>query len=161
MPDSKLLCLCGSNINYIDCCQPYHNSEKSPETAEALLRSRFTGYVMQNVAYLLDTWDIGTRPHNIDFSNEDAIWTKLEIVNIKKGGKKHTKGIIEFKAYYTTNSEEYVLNEISRFKKSSSRWLYMDGIVKSTSLLGQQTEQGKNAPCSCGSGKKFKRCCGK
>lgn len=161
MSNTKPSCLCGSNTSYKDCCQPYHIHKKSPETAEDLLRSRFTGYAMQNVAYLLDTWNISTRPNDIDFSNEDVIWTKLEILSIKKGSKKHNKGIIEFKAYYTSNSEEYTLNEISRFKKTSNNWFYVDGIVKSTSKLGLQTNHGKNAPCSCGSGKKFKRCCGK
>ncbi len=104
---------------------------------------------------------LGHAPREINFSKEDAEWTKLEILKTKKGGEKDSKGIVEFKAYYSQNNEAYVMNEISRFKKSSGRWLYLDGLVKSVKKVSEQTMQGKNAPCSCGSGKKLKRCCGK
>ncbi len=53
------------------------------------------------------------------------------------------------------------MTEISRFVKKADRWLYLDGVVKSVTKANQPSNQGKNAPCSCGSGKKFKRCCGK
>ena len=156
------LCLCGSEINQADCCALFHSGTKTASTAEALMRSRFSAYAMQNAAYLLETWDSNKRPDNIDFSKEgDVEWSKLEIVNKKKGGEKDSKGFVEFKAYYTLDGDEYVMNEISRFVKKEGKWLYLDGVVKSIGKVGQKTNQGKNAPCSCGSGKKFKRCCGK
>ena len=158
---SESLCLCGSNLHYDFCCRAFHENKIIPVTAELLMRSRFTAYAMQNEAYILATWEASKRPEEINFSKEDAEWTKLEIVNTKKGGKKDNKGIVEFKAYYTQAGEAYVMNEISRFKKSSGRWLYLDGLVKSVRKLSEQSRQGKNAPCGCGSGKKFKRCCGK
>jgi len=67
---------------------------------------------------------------------------------------------VEFKAYYLEDGEEHVMNEISSFTKINNRWFYLDGVVKSIGRVGLETNQGKNAPCSCGSGKKFKRCCG-
>jgi len=161
MPDSETICLCGSHCEYSLCCEPFHNNEKTAATAEALMRSRFTAYGNKNEAYLLDTWDAAKRPETIDFSKEEAVWTNLEIVKTKKGGEKDSKGIVEFKAYYTLENEPYVMNEISRFIKKSGRWFYLDGLVKSVAKAGQQVNEGKNAPCSCGSGKKFKRCCGK
>jgi len=125
------------------------------------MRSRFTAYANKNKSYLLETWSGSKRPELIDFSKEEAVWTKLEIVKTKKGSKKDSKGIVEFKAYYNLEDEPYVMTEISRFIKKSDRWFYLDGVVKSVSKINQQVNQGKNAPCSCGSGKKFKRCCGK
>jgi len=125
------------------------------------MRSRFTAYANKNESYLLETWSGSKRPELIDFSKEEAVWTKLEIVKTKKGSKKDSKGIVEFKAYYSLEDEPYVMTEISRFIKKSDRWFYLDGVVKSVSKINQQVNQGKNAPCSCGSGKKFKRCCGK
>jgi len=125
------------------------------------MRSRFTAYANKNESYLLETWSGSKRPELIDFSKEEAVWTKLEIVKTKKGSKKDSKGIVEFKAYYNLEDEPYVMTEISRFIKKSDRWFYLDGVVKSVSKINQQVNQGKNAPCSCGSGKKFKRCCGK
>jgi len=159
--DIKTACLCGSEIEYSHCCELFHNKENTPVTAEALMRSRFTAYASKNESYLLETWSKSKRPEKIDFSKEEAVWTKLDIVKTKKGTKKESKGIVEFKAYYTLENEAYVMTEISRFIKSAGRWFYLDGIVKSVAKVDQQSNQGKNAPCSCGSGKKFKRCCGK
>lgn len=159
--DTEVSCLCGSNCNYSLCCQPFHNKDKLPATAEALMRSRFTAYANKNDAYLLATWDATKRPKAIDFSKEEAVWTKLDIVKTKKGSEKDSKGIVEFKAYYSLDNEAYVMNEISRFIKVAGQWRYLDGLVKSVAKVNQQSNQGKNAPCSCGSGKKFKRCCGK
>lgn len=124
------------------------------------MRSRFTAYAMRKADYLLSTWDAATRPVAIDFSKDLAEWQKLEIVDTKKGGKNDSKGLVAFKAYFLQAGEERVMHELSRFKKKEGRWYYLDGVVKSIGKVGLQTRQGKNAPCSCGSGKKFKRCCG-
>lgn len=161
MVNPELFCKCGLGLEYESCCQPFHQGNKIPVTAESLMRSRFTAYAMQNDAYLLQTWDATKRPALIDFSKEDVEWTKLEVLTTKKGTEKDSKGIVEFKAYYMQGNEAYVMNEISRFTKQAGRWLYLDGKVKSFAKEGEQNNQGKNAPCSCGSGKKFKRCCGK
>jgi len=161
MPNDETLCLCGSNLQYQLCCQPLHDLQQKPDTAESLMRSRFTAYARQDSSYLLQTWDPAKRPESINFSNEEAVWTRLEIINTKKGKEKDNKGIVEFKAFYRQESVEYVMNEVSRFKKKDGKWFYLDGVVKSVVKVDQQTNQGKNAPCSCGSGKKYKRCCGK
>jgi SEC-C motif domain protein len=153
-------CLCGSGLVYSDCCGQFHRGEKIPATAEALMRSRFSAYAMRNAEYLLATWDVTTRPKEIDFSKETVEWLRLVIEMIKKGGIKDSKGLVEFKAFYRLDDEEHVMSELSRFTKQAGRWFYLDGRVKSISKANQQINQGKNAPCSCGSGKKFKRCCG-
>lgn len=161
MKERGLMCLCGSQADYSACCQPFHDYTEVPHTAECLMRSRFTAYAKQNVDYLLKTWDVSKRPKEIDFSKEEVEWTRLEIVSTKKGGEKDSKGLVEFKAFYRQDDEEYVMKEMSRFIKTAGQWKYLDGLVNSVAKAGQETNQGKNAPCSCGSGKKFKRCCGK
>ncbi len=158
--NTQNFCLCGSGIEYTQCCGPFHSGEKKPLTAEALMRSRFTAYAMHNAGYLQETWDATVRPELIDFSKEKVDWQRLEIGNTKKGGVKDAKGVVEFKAYYLQDGEEYVMTEISQFIKRADGWFYLDGLVKSIAKVGLQTNLGKNAPCSCGSGKKFKRCCG-
>ena len=186
-------CLCGSGIDYHQCCEPFHSGEKIPATAEALMRSRYTAYAMHNASYLQETWDFNKRPEKIDFSRENIDWLRLEITDTKKGGIKDSKGMVSFKAFYMQDGEEHVMNEISRFtrkrgatkeerggaenngraarrgrtsaeneerrEKLNGRWFYLDGVIKSIGKVGLQTNQGKNALCSCGSGKKFKRCC--
>jgi SEC-C motif domain protein len=153
-------CLCGSGLDYQSCCGVYHSGAKIPPTAESLMRSRFSAYAMHNADYLITTWDTNKRPESIDFSKETAVWLRLEIVDAKKGGVNDDKGVVEFKAYFQQDGEEAVMHEISRFKKVSNRWFYLDGVVKSVGKVNQTVNQGKNALCSCGSGKKFKRCCG-
>ena len=153
-------CLCGSNLAYGECCQLFHSGEKIPTTAEALMRSRYTAYALRDGAYLQATWDVTKRPERIDFSRENIEWLRLEITETKKGGANDSKGLVTFKAYYRHDGEEHVMNEISRFTKHEGRWFYLDGVIKSIGKVGQQTNLGKNAPCACGSGKKFKRCCG-
>ncbi len=158
--NTHILCLCGSGIEYLQCCGLFHSGEKIPATAEALMRSRYTAYAMRNAAYLQETWDAIRRPETIDFSREKIDWLRLEITDTKKGGIKDSKGVVAFKAFYMQDGEEHVMNEISRFTKVNGRWFYLDGVIKSIGKRGLQTYQGKNALCSCGSGKKFKRCCG-
>ncbi len=153
-------CLCGHNLDYAHCCGLYHSGEKLPATAEALMRSRFTAYAMHNAGYLSATWETARCPETIDFSREKAEWRRLEIIGVKKGGLKDSKGVVEFKAYFLLDGEEYAMHEISRFVKSDGRWFYLDGALKSIAKVGLNTDLGKNAPCACGSGKKFKRCCG-
>ena len=125
------------------------------------MRSRFTAFAMRDERYLLDTWDATKRPPAIDFSKNEMIWQHLEIVSKKKGEINDNKGIVEFKAYYRLNEVDYVMKEISRFRKVQSHWLYLDGGVRSVAKAGQENATGRNAPCPCGSGKKYKRCCGK
>jgi len=125
------------------------------------MRSRFTAYALRNVDYLLDTWDKTTRPAKIDFSKETVDWTQLEIISRKKGEASDKKGIVEFKAYYDSDGKQHVMREISRFRKSDKLWVYLDGKVRSIAKVGEKTNQGRNAPCPCGSGKKAKRCCEK
>jgi SEC-C motif domain protein len=153
-------CLCGSGIEYNQCCGLYHSGDKLPATAEKLMRSRFTAYALDNTDYILATWDAAVQPEKVDFSEEKLAWQRLEIIDTKKGDIKDNKGIVEFKAFYLNNGEDYMLHEISRFAKANGRWFYVDGVVKKIGKIIQQSNQGKNAPCSCGSGKKFKRCCG-
>ncbi len=158
---SETPCPCGSQNFYEECCKAYIEKNKKAPTAETLMRSRYTAYVLQNSEYLLKTWYPKKRPPAIDFSKESAEWLRLEIISVQKGGIKDQRGLVEFQACYRIEDKEHVMKEISRFKRERGAWFYLDGNVKSISANNGSTNQGLNAPCSCGSGKKFKRCCGK
>jgi len=125
------------------------------------MRARFTAYAQRNVDFLLATWEASKRPDTIDFSKETADWQRLQIVGCKKGGAKDSKGIVEFKAFYHQDGMDYFMHEISRFVKTGQGWLYLDGVIKAAGKVETSVNSGKNALCACGSGKKFKRCCGK
>ena len=122
-------CHCGTEMSYAQCCEPFHNGTDFPRTAQTLMRSRYSAYVVKNADYLLATWHKTTRPNEIDFSQDNTMWQKLVILHIKKGGVKDDKGRVEFNAFYIQDGEERLLHEISRFKKISGRWFYVDGVL--------------------------------
>jgi SEC-C motif domain protein len=157
---ADIVCPCGSGTAYLQCCGLYHSDEKIPVTAEALMRSRFSAYALDNTAYILATWDAKARPEQQNLTDGKLSWQRLEIIDTKKGGINDDKGIVEFKAFYLNDGNDYMLHEVSRFAKTNGRWFYIDGVVKKVGKRIQQENLGKNAPCPCGSGKKFKRCCG-
>lgn len=123
------MCFCGLDLNYENCCEPFHKGLQSARTAESLMRSRYSAYVLQNSQYLLSTWYKSTRPKQLDFSQETLQWQKLEILHTKKGGISDDKGKVEFNAFYVQDGQTQLMHEISRFKKLGGKWFYVDGIL--------------------------------
>lgn len=148
-PIMPALCACGSQQSYLNCCQRYHQGEAAP-TPETLMRSRFTAFVLKLDAYLYASWHKSTRPEILDLSDSPD-WTSLRILD---SGSKGNNGYVHFQAIYRLNSGWGYLQEISTFVKENQRWYYLKGEPKEGILKPQ-----RNAPCPCGSGKKFKTCC--
>lgn len=158
----------GAPLLYQDCCQPYHdgllNKEADgikAETAERLMRSRYSAFVLVKPNYIVKS----TLPAQQKLLDIQAIenwaketdWAGLEIVtHMPKLGKRHAQ--VEFKAYFKTNENLQAHHELSAFVKvtdkadNDARWYFLDPTV-SMSVSQKQ-------PCVCGSGEKFKRCCG-
>lgn len=166
--DQSSVCPCGSGKALLRCCRPYIedaglDAAKIPVTAELLMRSRYTAYVLQNADYILRTWHADTRPGNIDFSGVDSVqWTALEIVATTRGQADDDRGSVEFIATYQVEGVEKQLHENSRFVKQYGRWFYVDGKIKrnlNNATGGDMKKTGRNETCPCGSGKKYKKCC--
>ena len=155
------LCPCGSNNNYVDCCGPYLSGETLPATAELLMRSRYTAYTRLDDKYLLATWHPDTLPSTPTPSDDGdgSIWTGLDILRTEAGQDGDTTGVVEFIAHCETNGVPSQLHEISDFKHDGKRWLYVDGSGLQP-IRRDAPKVGRNDPCPCGSGKKFKKCCG-
>ena len=68
------LCPCQSGRGYTECCAPFHASEATASTAEELMRSRYSAYVLQEIDYILDT----TVPaqQNLLGKQDLAAWSK-------------------------------------------------------------------------------------
>ena len=119
------LCPCGSQQNYVDCCAPLHNGTAAP-TAEALMRSRYSAYVLALEPYLLATWHTTTRPAQLDLgADEQPQWLGLEIRRHEPTGA--SSAIVEFVARYKTGGRAHRLHEVSRFLREDGRWHYVDG----------------------------------
>jgi len=117
-------CLCGGH-SYETCCGVLHRGGVAP-TAEALMRSRYSAYVLQLEPYLLATWHPTTRPANLGLASEPATqWLGLEIRRHEQRDETHA--IVEFVARYKINGRAHRLHEISRFVFEDGRWLYLDG----------------------------------
>ncbi|PXF60388.1 MAG: hypothetical protein C4B58_00715 [Deltaproteobacteria bacterium] len=153
-------CPCNSGKPYSNCCEPLLTGDKNAITAEALMRSRYTAYVERNTNYLLKTWHSSTRPANIDPATIPE-WYGLHIINTEAGGETDNKGLVEFKAISLSHKKIWQLHETNRFVKEDGQWFYVDGdILGDSPPIRKNKKVGRNEPCPCGSGKKFKKCCG-
>jgi SEC-C motif-containing protein len=121
------LCLCGSGQNYESCCLAFHTRKTYPETTEQLMRSRYTAYALHLKNYLLETWDISTRPGEFEFDN-GLTWKSLIIGRCKKGRLKDQQGWVSFTASYQVGLDRATLQEKSYFiRDGQGHWCYVDG----------------------------------
>ena len=153
-------CPCNSGHPHSSCCEPLISGKETATTAEALMRSRYTSYVLKNPAYLFKTWHPSTKPTNIDPGTIPE-WYGLHIVSTEGGGESDDFGNVEFKATSLSQGKIVQLHEKSRFVKESDQWLYVDGDIRGDRLpVAGGRKVGRNEPCPCGSSRKFKKCCG-
>ena len=119
------LCPCESGKFYSACCEPYHNGLAAP-TAEALMRSRYTAFVLSLDEYLLQTWHAKTRPVELNLAEDSATkWLGLQIKNTKKISEKSAS--VEFVARYKVAGKAERLHELSEFEWIAGRWYYLTG----------------------------------
>ncbi len=152
------LCPCGSGNPYSGCCEPLHQGHSKPVTAEALMRSRYAAFVKQLSDYLINTRHPDKRhldsPLQLTETFRNTRWLGLSILNKEKGEDTDTTGYVSFAARYQDSQGENTLYERSLFRKEGDQWFYVEGDLNKNSI-------GRNDPCWCGSGKKFKKCHGK
>lgn len=123
-------CWCGRPVPAAECCGRYLDGDVPAPTAEALMRSRYSAYVLRAEPYLLATWHVSTRPVSLDLAADVATkWLGLEIKRTEAGGEQDERGIVEFVARYKVGGRAHRLNEISRFVREDGRWYYVDGEV--------------------------------
>ena len=117
------------------------------------MRSRYTAYVLGNEPYLLATWAPSTRPAALDLEAHPVKWLQLTIHSHQHEELTGT-GEVDFSARYLDRDQLCTLRENSRFVRQEGLWYYLDGTAAT-----HRKKIGRNSPCPCGSGKKFKRCC--
>lgn len=119
-------CACGSDKAYADCCGRYLDNDETPETAEELMRSRYTAYTLNHENYLLASWHRSTRPAALELTDQlHRKWLGLAV-------KRHEQtssdcAVVEFVARYKIAGRAHRLHEISRFVFEEGRWFYVDG----------------------------------
>jgi SEC-C motif-containing protein len=169
-------CPCGSNLEFSECCKPFLSGEALPATAEKLMRSRYTAFTQVHVDYIKKTLAPESRADFDYKETEDwakkAIWKGLKILSTKNGGPGDKTGVVEFVATFEQDGQTLEHHEVSKFRKDSNgQWLFIDGEShthkegeghhhpKPQTIVRSAPKIGRNDPCHCGSGKKYKKCC--
>lgn len=154
-------CPCGSTLDLSACCGRYHAGEPAP-TAEALMRSRYAAYALGRLDYIAATCAgpaaAGFDVKEAEQSQLGTRWLGLEIVRSRKGREADDDGTVSFIARYSHNGTAGALEETSTFRRIDGRWFYWDRLRETAAP--RQASVGRNDPCPCGSGKKYKKCCG-
>lgn len=160
--DSDITCPCGSAKHYQDCCKPLHIhvdcGERIADSPEQLMRSRYCAFVLKNFDYIIKT-------HHPDFLGDLTLaglqsgphphWLGLDVLDASEqlSITGYREGTVTFKAWYKLEGEIDAIYECSEFVHQQGRWYYTQGRQMRTTL------PGRNDPCICHSGKKFKQCC--
>ncbi|WP_019139821.1 YchJ family protein [Noviherbaspirillum massiliense] len=124
-------CPCGGS-SYAACCGRYIEGGELPQTAEQLMRSRYTAYVLRKEDYLKATWHPSTRPVEdlaADDGTESTKWLGLEVRRHVPAGERAT---VEFVARFKIGGRAHRLHEISNFVREEGRWYYVDGSFPET-----------------------------
>ena len=158
-------CPCGSGRDYAECCEPVLTGAAKAGTAEALMRARYTAYQKDAIGFLGDSLHPDSR-HDWDEAAtrkwaEQSEWLGLEVRATERGAEEDDVGTVEFIATYKEDGVRHEHHEISLFKKENGRWYYADGKMPAPETVKRDSAKvGRNDPCPCGSGKKYKKCCG-
>ena len=150
------ICPCGSTKDFDQCCGPVIAGQPAA-SPEALMRSRYTAFTKGNIDHLVHT----LAPEALkDFNQEDsktwaeqAQWIKLEI-------RKADDRNVEFVAHFKMNGKVQYHHELASFAQVDGVWKYVDGIIDPKPATRTAKAVGRNDPCPCGSGQKYKKCCG-
>jgi SEC-C motif-containing protein len=126
--DDSARCPCLSGETYGACCGPLHAHVVPAPTAERLMRSRYSAFVVGDAAWLLETWHPSTRPDELELDPE-VRWYRLDVLRTERGGPLDDRGVVEFAAHHRVDGRAEVQREVSRFVRDPSRrWLYVDGV---------------------------------
>lgn len=158
-----MFCPCGSGKVYALCCGLYHEGDKTPETAEALMRSRFAAYARRKIGWLTATHDPVTKA---DFNPlaaaqwaSRAEFSRLDILSTRDGGAGDETGAVEFIAWFLEDGALHCHHELSQFRRIDGKWVYSDGAGQPEFLvLGKLKRRDE---CPCNSGKTYGKCHGR
>jgi SEC-C motif-containing protein len=149
------LCPCGSGVEAASCCERIIAGTPA-RTAVELMRARYTAFVTgrMNGPFVRNTTAPEKRGKEPNGSSPQIGGMGLEVRRLTEGGPDDETGTVEFVARLSVQGRTEIHHEVSRFRREAGHWVYIDGTFPTAKV-------GRNDPCPCGSGKKFKQCCGK
>jgi len=126
------------------------------------MRSRYTAHVVLDDAYLHRTY-LGTarKPYVEENEPADITWTRLE-VHAHEPGPKPEMAYVDFTAYFRGEGVERAIHEKSEFQRIDGTWFYTRAVRSGPAPVKASAPKiGRNDPCPCGSGRKYKHCHGR
>jgi SEC-C motif-containing protein len=157
---SESPCPCGSGQKFSACCEPIIKQQRVAATAEQAMRSRFTAHAMQDSEHLHRTYlPTASQPYVAEKqTGEPMQWTRL-VIHSHEPEVKPNMSYVDFSAYYREGNSEQVMHEKSEFLRVNGVWLFNRPIRQGPPPVKTAIKVGRNDPCPCGSGKKYKQCC--
>lgn len=158
-------CPCGSGRALDACCGPIIAGTTKAPTAEALMRARYTAYTQVEIDFLLASLHPEHRGEHDEEGvrtwAEDSEWLGLQILDTEAGGEADETGRVEFACLYEYDGEERRHHENATFARHDGDWYFVEGEpVAAQPFVRSEPKVGRNDPCPCGSGRKYKKCCG-
>ena len=163
MTENNETCPCGSGASFAACCEPIIAGTRESETAEELMRARYSAFVTHAIDFIVASTHSRTRKDiDLDFIrewSETSTWHGLEILETKQVNE--NKAFVSFEAQFTQNGEDHRHREKSVFERENGVWKFVTGDeMKNPTVRYETPPPGRNDPCPCGSGKKYKKCHG-
>lgn len=159
----KSLCPCTSTKTFGECCARFLSRKAKPKTAEELLRSRYTAFVVADIDYVVETHHSKTvkdvNRKELEEWAQDSDWISLKVMEKEAGEANDEKGTIVFHAQYDMDGKHNDHFEKSFFEKENGDWKFLDAHgIQTGPYVREEPKTGRNDPCPCGSGKKYKKC---
>jgi SEC-C motif-containing protein len=119
-------CFCGNDKPFSVCCAPVIHGTIKADSAEKLMRSRYSAYVTHKIDYIIETTHVSERVNLVRKEIEDWAkansWQQLEVLY-------SDEFIVEFKAHYKDRKgKNQIHHERSHFVYEEDRWYYLNGL---------------------------------
>ena len=164
---SMTICPCrkmaAEPLDYAACCQPVLEGGQPAQNPEVLMRARYSAFALGNIDFLHDSLAPASR-HDWDRKAithwaKSAEWLGLEI-NGTEGEAGDDTGFVSFTAHYVLDGKRQAHKERSKFQREDGRWYFLEEANVKSAPIVKGAQPGRNDPCPCGSGKKYKKCHG-
>jgi SEC-C motif-containing protein len=163
MSENNQTCPCGSGVAFANCCEPIIQGTRESQTAEELMRARYSAFATGAIDFIVASTHSRTR-QEIDLAfirqwSETSTWRGLQILETKPIDD--NKAFVSFEAQYTQDGQDHSHREKSMFEREEGLWRFVTGDeLKNPTVRYETPRPGRNDPCPCGSGKKYKKCHG-
>jgi SEC-C motif-containing protein len=159
-PQPDQPCPCGSGKLFGDCCEPVISGQRLAATAEQLMRARFTAHVTHDALFLHRTYRPTSGQKFVEDPSAPTLQWKKLVVHAHEPGANPDTAFVSFTAYGEEQGIEQVLEEKAEFVRQHGALIYTRAVREGpVPYKAAVPKPGRNDPCPCGSGRKYKQCC--